>query len=102
MIIEQILETVLNENEYDQYSTIISANGDSLLDGFLETFAIYIIIIYRINRTTDRLLVVSNGFDGDAIAKKAFEMGISTEYFVFYRVYHQLVLSLHHVLHGSS
>lgn len=70
----------MDEHQYDQYSTIISANGDSLLDGFLETFSIFLVFINSINKTTDRLLVVSNGFDGDSIAKKAFEMGISTEY----------------------
>lgn len=41
------------------------------------------IAICRINNTTDRLLVVSNGFDGDAIAKKAVDMGISTEFSLF-------------------
>ena len=35
----------------------------------------------RIDKVKDRLLVVSNGYNGDCIAKKAFEMGIPTEYF---------------------
>ena len=34
----------------------------------------------RIDKVKDRLLVVSNGYTGDCIAKKAFEMGIPTEY----------------------
>lgn len=38
--IELILETVLEEQNYDAYATIISSNGDSLVDGFLETFEI--------------------------------------------------------------
>lgn len=35
--------------------------------------------LISINRKTDRLLVVSNGTDGDAIAKRAIAMGIPTE-----------------------
>ena len=36
--IELILESVLEEQQYDEYSTLISANGNSLLDGFLESY----------------------------------------------------------------
>ena len=36
--IELILETVLDEQQYDEYSTLISANGNSFLDGFLESY----------------------------------------------------------------
>lgn len=46
---------------------------------FLRRLKYYWIFLCRINKSTDRLLVVSNGFDGDKIAKKAHDMGIQTE-----------------------
>lgn len=74
-----MLETVLKKEQENCYATLVSATGSSLLDGYLETRNLSFLLTSSIDKKTDRLLVVSNGPDGDAIAKRALTKGIPTE-----------------------
>lgn len=74
-----MLETVLKKEQENCYATLVSATGSSLLDGYLETHKFSFLLTSSIDKKTDRLLVVSNGPDGDAITKRALAKGIPTE-----------------------
>ena len=76
---DYMLETVLKKEQENCYATLVSATGSSLLDGYLETHNLSFLLTSSIDKKTDRLLVVSNGPDGDAIAKRALAKGIPTE-----------------------
>ncbi|KAK8802809.1 hypothetical protein WA171_006481 [Blastocystis sp. BT1] len=64
---QNMLNTVLEEENWKYYVSLVSATSESLLYGYLQTI-----------KKDDQLLVISNGFDGDRIAKKAHSMGIYT------------------------
>ncbi|KAK8829723.1 hypothetical protein WA577_001118 [Blastocystis sp. JDR] len=77
---DYMLETVLKKEQENCYATLVSATGSSLLDGYLETHNLSFLLTSSIDKKTDRLLVVSNGPDGDAIAKRALTKGIPTDW----------------------
>ena len=83
---DYMLETVLKKEKENCYATLVSATGASLLDGYLETQSLLLLVTCRIDKKTDRLLVVSNGTDGDAIAKRALAKGISTEFDICHQI----------------
>ena len=84
-----MLETVVDEQARDRYTTLISATGNSFIDGFLETCLSWWMMNVRMNKKEDRLLVISNGFSGDDLVKYAFEKGYKTEW-----VFHSLCLPM--------